>query len=333
MECIATADWHFGCKTHGVIEGNKLNSRINEVYVNAKTIIDYANKNSVPHIIIAGDIFDNNTPATLLTYYLMLIFKEYNGQVWYITGNHDYVSNGLSPAAILNELPNFTYFHQPKVISIEDWNIVFYPHCNYDEVIEYQTEDNKKNVLVSHTSYPALEIGSEKLCLAPSPREISIDPKPFDLVINGHIHKPQYVGNIISPGSIMKISMTEAADQKVFYHIKSLDQIFTVPIETRPLIDLTITSMEDIKQCDLQNAIVRVTAGVDCNRQNIIDTLREKGVHSIVSVQSEEDSKINGDDTLEFNHQDIFEKSLEICPENYRSKVRQKINKHLSVGR
>jgi hypothetical protein len=87
---------------------------------------------------------------------------------------------------------------------------------------------NKTNILFLHENIAGLKVGTNDYMLAsPIKKELLSD---WDFVFNGHIHKPQTMGNVINIGSPMIQDWSEADDKKRFIHYKD-GEVISVPIE------------------------------------------------------------------------------------------------------
>ena len=87
---------------------------------------------------------------------------------------------------------------------------------------------SKNNILVTHEDIAGLKLGPlDYKSGSPLKKEIFGD---WTYVLNGHIHKPQTVGNIINVGSCMQQDFSEIDEEKRFVHYKDGD-IISIPLD------------------------------------------------------------------------------------------------------
>ncbi|WP_029513636.1 metallophosphoesterase family protein [Mycoplasmopsis primatum] len=90
MKIIHTADIHFGSKIENKFDYQRSKIRQSEIKETFKRMIDYAKNNDIQHIILAGDIFDNQNPRQEdRDYFYDLIEHNSNIVFYYLRGNHD----------------------------------------------------------------------------------------------------------------------------------------------------------------------------------------------------------------------------------------------------
>ena len=138
-------------------------------------MVEYADKNAISVILMAGDIFDADSPEKKTdTYYFYDVIRT-NPQIdfLYLRGNHDFGRERT-------ELPNLKYFSQ-------SWT-----HYDYGEVSVYGLELSKENSNIAYSTLNAErsrknivmlhgQIGDEINILA-------LRNKNIDYLALGHIH-------------------------------------------------------------------------------------------------------------------------------------------------
>ena len=90
MKIIHCADLHIGSKMDGRFSPEQARKRRQELRLAFHDLADYANKNGISHILIAGDAFDSDHPSQDdLNYFFGTIKSHPQIQFFYLRGNHD----------------------------------------------------------------------------------------------------------------------------------------------------------------------------------------------------------------------------------------------------
>ena len=111
MKIIHCADLHLDSKMTTNLSKEQAKERKNEILRTFTRMIDYAKKNKVKAILIAGDMFDTrNVSATVRNTVRDVIAQNANIDFLYLKGNHDN-DNFLSK---LEELPENLYLFEDK---------------------------------------------------------------------------------------------------------------------------------------------------------------------------------------------------------------------------
>ena len=212
-------------------------------------ILAYCEQNRVDALIIAGDVYDNSTPArealALFESFLDRCRDELNIPVVLISGNHDCpVRLGMNKKAVrraglylLTDLKDVT---QPVILG-DDEPVYFYgiPFCDpisvraatgdsvktYDEAHTLLVEQvkaahtsNSPKVLLSHCFVQGGKVtDSERTLSVGGSDQVSAEPMmDFDYVALGHLHSAHHKGaeHIRYCGSPLKYSLSEANHDK-----------------------------------------------------------------------------------------------------------------------
>ena len=89
MRIIHTADLHLDSKIDG-LPTNKSKIRREEIICTFERLVEYAAKNNVSAIIIAGDMFDTAQVTVKTKERVLLAIKKYSQiDFFYLSGNHD----------------------------------------------------------------------------------------------------------------------------------------------------------------------------------------------------------------------------------------------------
>lgn len=210
-------------------------------------IVRVAKENEVDAVVVAGDVYDKSTPSaeavTLLDGFLSALSS--NGILAYIvSGNHDsaerlsyasgvFRSGGIYISGVYRGAPDKVVYEKGNE-KINFFLLPFFKPVNArrffpdEEITSYSDamrltlssvgiNPNETNILITHQLVTgSAGSGSEELNIGGID---GIDPlvfSSFDYVALGHIHKRQSFagGKIAYPGTPMKYSLSEAADEK-----------------------------------------------------------------------------------------------------------------------
>lgn len=212
-----------------------------------ESICGAAKEKSVDAVIIAGDIYDKQSPAADA----MTLFSDFTGKlvnekipVYMISGNHDsagrvsYFSDIIRESGVFvsekfdgrlqkhifrDEYGNVNIYLLPflKPAAVRQ----FYPDSKietYEDAVsavigESNINSKERNVLVCHQFIAGSEkSGSEVMSVGGTPNISARVFDSFDYVALGHIHRPQSAGRetVRYSGSPMKYDASEASQTK-----------------------------------------------------------------------------------------------------------------------
>ena len=188
-------------------------------------IFDYAKANGVYLIVHNGDLFEDKNRINVKLYNKVWeFFKEKSKEgfvIYFNTGNHDlYSMKGEGSLKPFSDIVNVV--NKPKDIAFNTrYKIRIIPYNQLNGNL--QVDNNYYNILFTHENIDVLTT---------SPLDIKIETpnksqifKEWDLVLNGHIHKPQEYKNIINIGSPCIQDWGESGENKRFIHFKDKDII------------------------------------------------------------------------------------------------------------
>lgn len=186
-----------------------LSSNDNKYTYRQKLIIDTADWlsqimiNEKPDLIInCGDTFDQHT----ITSYDINVASKFFGIFLdrmkmnniniphlVLVGNHEMINQNFNAVSILNNIPSIIVIDEPCTL-YED--LAFLPYCNFKDVLELP----KGKFLFSHQDIQGSSVRTGfNLPVGLDPIELK---SKYELIFNGHIHKPSIDGNLITLGSI-----------------------------------------------------------------------------------------------------------------------------------
>ncbi len=237
MRFLHTADWHLG---------KNLNERslLEDQQVILNNMLHWIRQNSIDALFICGDIYDRSLPpkeaVRLLDDFLRQCVLELEVPVFLIAGNHDsperisYASSLLEGAGLyvrgFAELPL-------KPVVMGKAHIYMWPYTELStlrwqygvdadsmeealrEIFSGISLDPKAiNILLAHEYVMGgIESESERPLVMGKASALSSEVfSPFDLVLLGHLHRPQSVkkDEILYSGSLLKYSKSEALSVK-----------------------------------------------------------------------------------------------------------------------
>lgn len=205
---IATSDWHSYEFKNFDVDG----SRLKNTLAAGKEIMNAATKHDVP-ILFAGDLY--HTPKELgnkvLTDTIDLFQMDLKTRMFAISGNHDQdQKNGFEYKAntylkmhwATNKL--FTLIdYQPGIPYRDDFLIQGVPYMNSEDEIKKAVDALRRKAEVSKLFKILLMHGDVAGCKDHNEHEMydgklfknGVDNffKPWDLVLYGHIHRPQQI--------------------------------------------------------------------------------------------------------------------------------------------
>lgn len=184
MKIIHTSDLHLDSRLSTHLNSNVSKTRKEEILLSFNRLVEYASKENVKVIIIAGDMFDTKKVAQKTVNYIIKIIElNSNIDFIYLAGNHD-EDNFIST---LEKVPfNLKYFdNEWKSYKYDD---VVITGINFNEITSkymYQTlnlDGNKKNIVVLHGEVSNYN-SSDKINLK------LLENKCIDYLALGHIHE------------------------------------------------------------------------------------------------------------------------------------------------
>jgi DNA repair exonuclease SbcCD nuclease subunit len=192
-----------------------------------RSIFKYAIDNNIETVIFNGDLFEEK--SRISTHMYNEVWNLFRGlstkcDITFNTGNHDLDSaNRDSSLRPFTDVATVITF--PTDIIMEDYLVRIVP---YEMVNAKSLELNRtKAILFTHEMISGLGLSpTDLMTIKPLDRLLF---KDWDLVFNGHMHKPQTLDNIVNIGSPMIQDWSEANDSKRFIHYKD-GEVISIPI-------------------------------------------------------------------------------------------------------
>lgn len=267
MKFLHCADLHIGRRLMQV-------SLIEDQKYILRQILDIAKRHHVDALIIAGDVYDKNSPseeAFSLWDWFLVELASHQLETIVISGNHDSndrlgVGKRLLERTNIHVITHLTTTINPITIA----NVDFYPipfikpvyvanvyedfkSSNYQEAYQFvldrlKPKKDRKNVMIGHQFFVS---GSSEPELAQSETGLTLGGldainttilEAFDYVALGHIHRPQRIGSdtIRYAGSILKYAFEEAQQRKSVTLVTVDDTVVYDQIPLKPLRDVRV---------------------------------------------------------------------------------------------
>lgn len=270
MKFIHLADCHLGDRFAFQSEFS------NKIRENNKKSLENILKNNkdVDFVLIAGDLYERSL-FTLNDYKkLFKLIEDFGRDVFYVTGNHDYI--GLDNKDILKLKPCNLYIFSHKELEYYEINSTRIYGLSYDDRIfneefsyDIKLDDDCFNILLAHGTInnpksTYLDLNLEKL------KKIG-----FDYVALGHIHKREDFGsNIYYSGSIEPSDFSDVYDYGyIFYDEGEITHYDTSIMKFH---DLKL-SIDDFK--DENDLISFINSKLKTNKENYLRISFDKQVN------------------------------------------------------
>lgn len=245
MKCIVCGDLHLKLWSDKEYTTSGLPLKLMEILATVNQMAEYAKKNGITHIIVAGDINDTKGMVSVRAFVLFRqLIESYPDITWIIAhGNHDATTGDdrqeHSAIQLLDGLPNVQLVLEPSILPGDENSALVVPHSkDVYTVLQNLTSDRDPE----DTKFPKVLISHFGLDEAQLTSGISIragikarDLRMFPLVVLGHYHTPQIIeteySNIYYVGSPIPVRRDEALEEKRFL-IVDIDTLEVVSVPT-----------------------------------------------------------------------------------------------------
>jgi len=276
-----------------------------------KRILDYIIQQSVDcqHIVFLGDNFNsrNNSSETNREFVEFLERFE-DKQVYLLSGNHEKKGNGKTAIDFIGEIKKdnwhiFTKLQARKgATKIGDLNISFLPYMHNSELGSYSIKDSVKKIMTNldggdilfahHTitgsSWNGIKADSLTTEIVLPREELE---KKYRLIVAGHIHESQQIGNTLVAGSIFTSEVGEV--EKYIYKIETATlETETIPLPGRSIYKFENPTIEQLKNIDNYSIIKAIVTDKKINIDELEKELSNFDAHIIVEDYPSERKKI-----------------------------------------
>jgi DNA repair exonuclease SbcCD nuclease subunit len=201
-------------------------------------------------VVILGDLFHTHRVIRMEVQNFWIKWAKRLGQnfsVIAIVGNHDQPGDDqnedrMSALDVLRNIPGFIVVDSPKIIE----GITYLPHTASAEKFSHWVSEANSKILVCHQTFDGSQY--ENGFYAKDGLPLTLVEK-FDLVIGGHIHKPQEYANVWLPGTARWDSISDANQNKgiwVFDTTSYAKTFISTSKVCSPIISLEIKEGEEI---------------------------------------------------------------------------------------
>lgn len=235
-------------------------------------------------IVFIGDLLNGrNNNAEVIKKLVNFIERFEKKEIYIISGNHEKSADGKTSLDFLKEIKNSKW----NIITdkIEVFNdLVFCPNLSKPELKAKNNEAGEKKImkmlpdgkiLFHHYAMSGSKTGTG--AITEMFDEIVLDKnilkKKYNLVVGGHIHRPQEDGNVIVTGSVFTNEVGET--DKYIWKIQENDGTFDkIKLPGRSILKIENPTENDFKKIS-KNSIVKIIL-TDLKLKDKIEELKEK---------------------------------------------------------
>lgn len=201
-----------------------------------------------PDIIVnCGDTFDQSTITSYDVHtasQFFRCFEQFNIPHYVLVGNHDMVNSYYNAVTLLDNIPNIKVISTPTSIqTVQGLKLAFLPYCNYQDILQFP----EGQILFSHQDIQGSIIrGDFALPTGIAQEQL----KQYNVVFNGHIHKPSIINNIVNVGSVTTHSFSDDNDfiPQCYVYDTETGNLKTIKLNICPLFrKLNVTTIEELK--------------------------------------------------------------------------------------
>lgn len=280
MKFAFTADLHLKMWNDKIIDEDGIPLKLKEILNCFTQICEYCVSNRIENVVIGGDVNDLKNIVHYKSFVLLKqIIERYSKIHFYVIhGNHDSAGReDLHSAIQLLDGPENVSTFVTKTI-LED--IIFLPWSG--NLVDELMECEPGKILVSHFGLNEAQLSSG-ISIRTNIRLNHL--KKFDLVLLGHYHKPQELGNVYYVGSPIQLTRGEADEKKRFlvvdtetldvksYQTTGYRKYFNVVLESKDELDEKIKQIEELGKEGLVT-IKNKVKDLDINELQISDDIR-----------------------------------------------------------
>lgn len=262
MKALVIGDPHF-----------KHNTDVSESEEYVENILKIASKYSPTFIVLLGDILDTHEIVRVQPHNLAEKFIEGLSDIahtYVLIGNHDYINNSqfLTTNHIFGPFKkwsNLTIVDQTIGVHIEERYFVFVPYVpvgRFQEALDTIVKDGETwefaDCIFAHQEFKGCKPRNKDNTFKSKVGDVWNEDYP--LIISGHIHKAQNVGNNIKyPGNSQQHSYLENANKSVWiveWLEDTDDEIMTEPKITKISTGIKKKKAIDMNASDIKDKLV-----------------------------------------------------------------------------
>ena len=273
MKFVHIADMHFDSPFTSLARIENLSNlrRLEQRQV-LKDIVEYIQKEKIPYLFIAGDLYEHEYIRQSTIEFINSMFSLIPETKIFITpGNHDpYLKNSYYSKY---RWSSNVHIFGPEIEKIEVRDVCIYGvgfsdfYCKNSGVEKLTIEDkNKINILIVHGN---LDGGKEadKEYNPISTKELK--ELGFDYIALGHIHKTNYMSNnaIIYPGSPISFGFDELGKHGMIVGKIEEKRIETnfIPLDKRKFVEVTV----EVQDCLSEESLIEKINAMPIQENNL----------------------------------------------------------------
>jgi DNA repair exonuclease SbcCD nuclease subunit len=220
-------------------------------------------------VVLMGDNFDHrNNSSEVVRDFVSFVESLGDKDIYILSGNHEKRGNGSTAIDFMREVnkPNWHIITTPVTeVLINNLKVDFVPYMLRSELGSKSEEESTKqimeflgggNILFHHHIVEGHSMGIPNELL----KEIVLPEKEllkkYNLVVGGHIHKPEYNNNVVVTGSVFNNQVGEQG--KFIWKIDESLNVEQIPLPGRKIYSFIDPSIEDLTKLD-KNSIIKVT--------------------------------------------------------------------------
>jgi len=215
------SDIHFGKKSNS----QAFNQAALEV---VDKFIERCREKGITTGVFAGDWHDNRIVLNVMTLNystealrrLNDYFGSVGGKFYFILGNHDLYyrhQRRVSSLPFLNEFKNIFVIDNPTTVEIDGVPVMMIPWLTPGEDLHELVQETKAKIAIGHLQFANCKWNSNSPVLTEG-LPVS-EAKKFKLLISGHFHVHQQVGNVLYVGSPLQMNFGDAGDPRGFLEV------------------------------------------------------------------------------------------------------------------
>ena len=285
MDFIAISDPHFDIDLAGY-------DRREELFEVWNAVLDYAEKEKIRDVLIAGDLFHRNKPSPkTVAEFIDSIVGRKKLQLEVIGGNHDaHMRLQSSALAPLNSFrsPRYNFYVKPEMGSIGSDDRINVPCFFAPYPVNPDYDDDARKLMkywdcifgVGHFNLPNAEVGDGLHLTDPGGKVFPDYLDQGGIFINGHYHFAQEVQlkktKVIVPGSLIRLNFGDKTE-KTFLRLRAVlkkgvftnlkwERVETPKVKRLIVLKVDLRKKNKIKlpsQKTFKNSVVRVDCVMD----------------------------------------------------------------------
>lgn len=250
--------------------------------------------------VVLGDVFDRPTPTEALRKIVVQWFNEFERagiNLYVLVGNHDAMSNPESPSALESlRVVDWNYIQivsRPMRVAGRFLMVPFPSPGLYDTpdewLVELASEQEglrQASVAFTHLDVYGAVVGEQAFPYRGSDYQIPdvmLEDDFIDLIVGGHIHKPQKVGKVKLVGAAERLRFDEREDDRAFTILRGdrIDDTNALEVVDCPYSAEAL----DLRQVEVDASAWGNPSGVP-STQDVIDSIAAWDVKgAIIKVQ------------------------------------------------